>query len=155
MKIHNCYRYAIEILQEWFGKTQRIITSHMDELLKILSCTSDRASSLRNVFDKVSVHVRDLALLSVSADQYGSLLTPIIVNNLPSNINLEIARKAYREVWQTDELPRTIGVKLEAREASEANKTTKDNLGRYRAQKLPDTTNSICLLQWEALLSSI
>ena len=34
------YKSAIDILQEQFGKTQRIITSHMDELLKIPVCTT-------------------------------------------------------------------------------------------------------------------
>jgi hypothetical protein len=68
------YKSAIDILQERFGKTQRIIASHMDELLKIPVCTSDRSSALRFVYDKISIHVRGLASLGVSADQYGSFL---------------------------------------------------------------------------------
>lgn len=93
------YKSAIDILQERFGKTQQIITSHIDELLKVPSCTSDRASSLRYVYDKISIHVRGLASLGVSADQYGSLLIPIIMDKLPCDIKLQIARKAAGEVW--------------------------------------------------------
>ena len=68
------YNAAIEILQDRFGRPQQIITAHMDELLKISACTGDRLASLRFVYDKISVHVRGLASLGVSSEQYGTLL---------------------------------------------------------------------------------
>ena len=40
------YRSPIEILQNRFGRLQNIISSPMDELLKIPGCTSDKASQL-------------------------------------------------------------------------------------------------------------
>lgn len=44
------YDSAIELLQNRFGKTQNIISTHMDELLKIPGCTSDKASQLRFIY---------------------------------------------------------------------------------------------------------
>ena len=41
------YQPAIEILQNRFGRPLNIISTHMDELLKIPGCTSDNASQLR------------------------------------------------------------------------------------------------------------
>ena len=63
------YDSAIVILQERFGKTQAIITAHMEELLKVANCTNDRSSSLRSVYDRIIVQVRGLESLSVTSDQ--------------------------------------------------------------------------------------
>ena len=42
---------AIKILQKRFGKPQQIVSTHMDELLKIPNCTNDKTQSLRLVYD--------------------------------------------------------------------------------------------------------
>jgi len=41
------YQAAVDILIKRFGEPQQIIASHMDELLKILVCSSERPSQLR------------------------------------------------------------------------------------------------------------
>jgi hypothetical protein len=88
------YDAAVEILQDRFGRSQHVIAAHMDEILKVQACTGEKLSSLRYVYDKISVHVRGLASLGVSSEHYGSLLIPIIMSKLPSDIRLQIARKA-------------------------------------------------------------
>ena len=55
------YEKTVRILQDRFGKTQQIITAHLDELIKITPCHNDRPTSLRYVFDQISVHTRGLA----------------------------------------------------------------------------------------------
>ena len=90
------YEHAVQILQDRFGKTQQIITAHMDELIKITQYQNDRPSSLRYVYDQISVHTRGLAFLGVSSDQYRSLLIPITMNKLPSEIRLQVARNSRR-----------------------------------------------------------
>ena len=116
------YDAAIEILQDRFGQPQQIITAHMDELLKIPASSGDRLSSLRFVYDKISVHLRALASLGVSSDQYGSLLIPIILSKMPGDIRLQIARKAKKDAWKIDDLLQIIKFELEAREISETTK---------------------------------
>lgn len=115
------YNAAVDILKERFGKTQLIISGHMDELLKLPNCPNDRASSLRYLYDKVSVHVRGLDSLGVSPDHYGSLLIPIIMGKLPAEIRLEAATKTSGEIWKIDELLNTLKKEREAREASDGN----------------------------------
>ena len=96
------YENAVGILQDRFGKTQQIITAHMDELIKITPCHNDRPTSLRYVFDQISVHTRDLASLDVFPEQYGSLLISIIMSKLPNEIRLHVARNSTDEVWTND-----------------------------------------------------
>ena len=111
------YIAAIQILEERFGRTQQIISAHMDELLKIQACQNEKSSSTRFVYDKIRVHVRGLDSLGVAAEQYGSLLIPIIMSKLPASIRLQVARKSTSEVWKIDELLEAIRKEVEAREA--------------------------------------
>ena len=138
------YDAAIDILKDRFGQPQQIVSAHMDEILKIQACNGERLSSLRYVYDKISVHVRGLASIGVSSEQYGSLLIPIIMSKLPNDIRLQIARKISKDVWKIDELLEIIKFE-KARELSEATKTSgnslhdKDNTKKYN----PPTASSL------------
>ena len=99
----------------------------MDELLKIAACTNDKPSSLRFVFDKINVHIRGLSSLGVISQQYGSLLIPIIMSKLPSEIRLRIARETT-EVWKIEDLIAVIRGEVEVREASESVKVNPTRL---------------------------
>lgn len=105
----------------------------MEEILKLQPCLTDRPSSLRFLYDKVSVHVRGLSSLGVLFQEYGTLLIPIIVSKLPNKIQLEIAGKSTNEVWKINELLDKIKGEVESREASEAVKTQEVPI-----QKLPN-----------------
>ena len=127
------YQAAVEILQDRFGKTQQIISSHMDNLLKISPCNDDKASHLRSIYDKIYANIRGLESLGVNKDQYGSFLIPIIMSKLPSEVRLQIARVSVREVWEVEELMDVIKGEVEAREISDNIKVTE--------RKPPDTSN--------------
>ena len=135
------YDAAIKILHDRFGKTQQTIAAHMDEILKIQACTNGRTSQLRYIYDKVSVHVRGLASLGVSSEQYGSMLIPIIMTKLPSEIRLQIARKSSGDVWKIDELLDTIKTEIEAREVSDGVQSSlqqnKSPGGQHQSPRLP------------------
>jgi len=98
------YVAAKEILKEQFGKTQTIITAHMEKLLQVPKCSGERASHLRLVYDKIYANVRGLEALGVKAEEYGSFLIPVIMAKLPSEVRLQIARVTTRDVWKVDEL---------------------------------------------------
>ena len=114
------YDSAVEMLKERFGNTQQIITSHMEELLKLTECTGDKVSALRSVHDTMNVHIRGLSSLGINPEQYGSLLVPIVMSKLPNDLRLRIARENRGEVWEMKKLMETIKSEVEAREASEA-----------------------------------
>ncbi|XP_078374406.1 uncharacterized protein LOC144657946 [Oculina patagonica] len=143
------YTSAVELLKERFGKPQQIISAHMDELLKIHTA-NDKPHSLRIIYDKISVHTRGLASLGVSSKEYGSLLIPVIMSKLPSEIRIEIARKSSDDVWKIEELLEIIKKELEAREASEEIKasdfTRKPTLPNHTPYKIPGTPTSSTFL---------
>ena len=85
------YEAAKQILQERFGKTQQVISAHMEDLLRLPVCTGDKTSQLRHIYDKIQVNVRGLEALGVESEQYGSFLVPIIMAKLPSEMRLQIA----------------------------------------------------------------
>ena len=70
----------------------------MDELLKIPEGTSDKASKLRFMYEKISVNVRGLESLDVSSSQYKSLLIPVIMSELLQEVRIQVARNTAQEV---------------------------------------------------------
>lgn len=80
------YAIAKEILKERFGRTQAIISAHMESLLQLPVCARDRSLHLRLVYDKIKINVHGLEALGVRSEQYGSFLIPIIMAKLPSEV---------------------------------------------------------------------
>ena len=96
------YGAAIDILKEWFGKPQHIIAGHMKDFMKIPSCTSDKPSQLCSIYyDKIYANVRGLEALGIGAEQYGSFLIPIVMDQLP-DVCLQIARVTTKDIWEID-----------------------------------------------------
>ena len=138
------YDSAVEILEQRFGRPQQIISAHMDEILKLQPCTSDRPLPLRILYNKFSVNVLGLSSLGVTAQEYGSLLIPIIMSKLTNEIRFEIARKSTANVWKIEELLETIKSEIEARELRETIKA-QEVQGRkhnHGLGKLPSTANT-------------
>ena len=118
------YGAAIDVLKERFGKPQHIIAGHMKDFMKIPSCTSDKPSQLRSIYDKIYANVRGLEALGIGAEQYGSFLIPIVMDRLPADVCLQIARVTTKDIWEIDELLQVLRTEVEAREISDRVKTT-------------------------------
>ena len=116
------YQAAAEILHERFGKTQQIISAHMDELLKLPTCTWDKPGQLRIIYDKIKINGRGLEPLGVKAEQYGSFLIPVIMSRLPAEVRLHVVRVSTKEVWEINKLLKVIQAEVEAREMSDTMK---------------------------------
>ena len=116
------YQAAVEILHERFSKTQQIISAHMDELLKLPTCTWDKPGQLRIIYDKIKINVRGLESLGVKAEQYGSFLIPVIISRLPAEVRLHVARVSTKDALEINELLKVIQAEVEAREMSDTMK---------------------------------
>ena len=139
------YVKATDLLKERFGKTQHIISAHMQSLLNLQSFQNDKISDLRVIYDTIMVHVRGLESLGVSSEKYGSLLVPVIISRMPEEIALEVARKTTENVWDIKDIMDIIRKEIEAREVSkkiigqERKKSEKETKQQQR-QFMPQAT---------------
>ena len=113
------YDSVVDILKKRFGKPQKLISAHMEELLKLNICTLDKPSQLHFLYHKINVNIRGLEALGVKSEQYGSLLIPIIMAKLPAEIRVQVTRNTSQDVWEIDSLLDFIQGEIEARELSE------------------------------------
>ena len=83
-----------------------------------------------------------LEAFSISAEQYGSFLIPIIMNSLPADVCLQIVRITTKDIWEIEELLQILRIEVEAREISDRVKVTKIH-NPASIQEL--SINSICI----------
>ena len=106
----------MDILHDHFGEKQKIISKHMDELLRIPPCNNEKICPLRFVYDKINTHVRGLKALGIDSGQYGSLLIPVILSRVPNEIALLIAEHTQSDIWSISDVLEIIKNEIEARE---------------------------------------
>ena len=111
------YEAAIQLLQKRFGDSQIIISGHHDALLKIMPLHSSKdIKELRNLYDKVEVHVRGLQSLNVPTSAYGSLLVPVLLGKIPEDVRLQIGREMKDGHWELSRLLDLLRAEIEIRE---------------------------------------
>ena len=119
------YEEAIGILKKRFGNRQQIISRHMDLLMNVEPITShSNVKGLRQLYDVVESNVRSLKSLGVTADSYGSLLASVLMNKLPSELQLIIGRKIGDDDWKLDVILQELVQEIEARERTGASTVT-------------------------------
>ena len=111
------YKEAIDILKERYANPQIIISTHMEALVKLPYVRDvNNVKDLRKIYDKVESSIRNLKSLGINPDSYGSLLSPLLVEKLPEELRMIIARKFSDEIWRLEELMVYFKQELYARE---------------------------------------
>ena len=89
----------------------------MNEVLSMKKVERDRdLQGLCRLYDDIESHVGSLRSLDVDDDNYGSLLTPIIMERLPHQFKLTIRRQVGGTTWDLTQLLCLIRDELKARE---------------------------------------
>ena len=83
------YTTAKAILEKRFGRKERIIFGHIQQMLKPILTNG---SNLWRLHDEIQANVRSLENLGVDRSTYGVVLTPLVLHQLPTHIRLEWAR---------------------------------------------------------------
>ena len=119
------YSSARKILEDRYENKQLIITSHLDNLLKlpVFSSVND-VKGIRQLYDKTEIHVRGLQALGVEGQQYGTLLVPVLLSKVPQELRLKISREFDTGNWSLDELLKIFKTEVEARERCNSMATT-------------------------------
>ena len=110
------YDEAFALLKDLYGNTQFIISTHMNNLIKLDKVNSCNVSQLRQLYDKIEINVRALNTVGIDSEQFGPLLIPIVLEKLPNVIRLQISRELGNENWNIDEFIKCINKEIAARE---------------------------------------
>ena len=99
------YIKALERLEDRYGNKQAIVTAHTKNLLKLVRVESNLdVISLHRLYDDVQAQVRSLQSLRITKQNYGTFLTPIIMELLPHKVQLNINRTLDEELWNLTRL---------------------------------------------------
>ena len=112
------YATAKSILEKRFGRKERIIFGHLQEMLSVNKLSTAANDSLWTLFDTIQTHVRSLENLEIKG-KYGVILTPLILHQLPSNIRLEWARVGEGHEGDLDFLLEFLYDEIRRRERSQ------------------------------------
>ena len=117
-KTNANYKKALELLRNRFGNLQKIISTHMNELLKLKRIASDRdVKAIQLFYDDIESHVRSLDRLGINSQEYGALLVPVIIERrLPHQLKLIIGRNIKDKIWDLTKILSVINEELIARE---------------------------------------
>ena len=102
-------------MEQRYGNKQLIISSHRDNLLQlpVVGSVND-VKGIRQLYEKIEIHIRGLQALGVEAQQHGSLLVPVLLSKVPQELRLIISREFYTGNWSLDELLKVFKTKVEA-----------------------------------------
>ena len=89
----------------------------MEILMNVEAINSSRyLKTLRKLHDFFESHVRSLGTLGVDPTTYGSLLSSVLLNRLPSELQLIISRKLTDAECDLTSFLKIMGEEIEARE---------------------------------------
>ena len=117
------YKVACDLLKERFGRPEKIIFAHVQGLLNVSLSTrakgTDYINSLWKLQDELLRHIRSLEGLGIKGDQYGVVLTPVILSRLPQEIRLEWSRESAGHEGDLSWLLAFLQKEIQCRERSE------------------------------------
>ena len=91
------YPVAISLLQKRYGRPDRVIFEHINELLSIKSVSDPSVTQLYTLLDYIQSRVRSLDSMGITGAQYGVILTPLILSRLPPSLRLQWVRESEIE----------------------------------------------------------
>ena len=113
------YHLAKTLLQERYGRKERIIFAHIQRLLNIEVSKMKATNKLWQLYNELQINIRGLANCGISGDTYGVVLTPIIISRLPDELRMEWAKVSERKEDDLDWLLSFLKDEITRRERSE------------------------------------
>ena len=113
---HTNYARAVDLLRERYGQKHIIIHSTIQALLQ-LPIPSSNLHSLRKFYDDMETKIRALESLGKPQENYGDVLVPIVLENLPCDIREHLARQHGDDGWLLSDVRYTIFKEINIREA--------------------------------------
>jgi hypothetical protein len=145
------YPIAVDLLKRRFGRPERLIFAHLEGLLKTPVLPDSRtAKDLWRLSDALQTHVRCLENLGVAGEQYGVVLTPLLLSRLPDDLRMEWARDGIDRESDLVFLMEFLRMQVERKERAEAFVSTpssedkeKPLPSRPKTQSCPPTASAL------------
>ena len=125
-------------MKERYGNEQVFISAHMESILKISKIKSkENVKGLRMLYNHIETYLRDLKALKLDSASYGSLLIPILKDQLPDEINMIISRQFGGSVWTLDKVMEYFNNALRVQENCAQSSQVSSIVGQTREYLLP------------------
>ena len=135
------YEAARTLLQERFGRPERIIFSHIQGLLN-LPTPGKSTEQLWSLYDSLQAHIRSLEALDIGGETFGVILTPLVLHKLPENIRLEWARDGDGKEKDLAALLKFMHTEIVRRERSQTFRGKKEDAQDVDSRRLPRNRRS-------------
>ena len=112
------YPKAVELLQERYGKPEKIVAAHF-RAIHNMQPASDSLTSLRSFYDTLESHIRSLEGLGKDTESYGAPVVCTLLDKIPGNVRRELARVNGTEEWTLDELRTALQTEIAVMEAGQ------------------------------------
>ena len=110
------YKHAVELLKKRYGQSHKITAAYMKALWDIPK-PSANTNELRQFYDTLESYIRGLEAQGKSADSFGDLLVPIVLDKLPCPTKQQLARDHGTAEWTLPDLRTALSNEIEALEA--------------------------------------
>ena len=109
------YKEAVAILEK--RNKQLLISPHIEKLVNLTTVKSVReVKKIREIYDSIEIHVRNLNSLKIETSQYGPILVSIVMSKLPDDIRLLITRTMpTNEEWDVNMLLENLKQEIDSR----------------------------------------
>lgn len=100
----NC-KGAIDILDEWYGNKQILVSPHKQKLDKLHRIKpSNDISRHRKMVGEIEVCLTSFKVLNISIATSGAIIVPFLNEKLSSDIRLILSQKFRNDDWQDDDI---------------------------------------------------
>ena len=111
------YSIALKTLRERYANKQVLISSCMENFLKLQRITSMKnIIGLRAMYDLVEGNIENLSSLGVLSGTYGKLLVHLLIEKISHSLRLVISREFDDEVWDLENTLKYFKKELFAKE---------------------------------------
>ncbi|GFT07299.1 uncharacterized protein TNCV_1417081 [Trichonephila clavipes] len=89
------YKSCLNLLKDRYGRQDHLISCYMNKLLEIEPVKSFNLKGLRKLHDESEINIRnlDFIYMGIASGNYGHLLIPIMLNQLPHDLVEEFHRQ--------------------------------------------------------------
>lgn len=137
------YFESLRLLENRFGNKKLIISKHMDALLDLGKInSSSMVKELRSLYDKIMVNIRALKAYGITSEQFGPMLSPVIMKMLPNDIKLEVNRRLLED-WSIDDLLSILCSEIKTHESCVSQKEESKRKSDKRDKSPTHTTESL------------